>query len=378
MNPGAALVWQLWWALLPFLILLTARGWCAVCPFWTLGTLAQKLRPSLAPPVPSTLRRIGPWLATSGLAAMGFLFLLLSLESNGPLTAALLLVFALGAVGAALLWRGRIWCRYLCPVGLMAGLYARLAWLKLEPLGDPRNAAAAGRGCPVFTSPLSSRRAQDCVLCTDCLKAPGGEAVAVRFRAPSLASQTLAPPEAVGVSLLLGLLLVDALRMTPPYLRYMAWAVPQTGGDYGKALALGIAGVSALLLLGQVGVTLLSAQGRWSWPQFAHLSMALLPLALATQLALSAQHLMAIGEVARNLGAELGLLAPGHMPPADAYVVLWPLKGLQWAMLMAGGATSLYLTRRGGAPWWRVPTVVTALLALTLLAIFLEPMSVTC
>ncbi len=379
MNAGAALVWQLWWPLLPFFLLLTSRAWCAVCPFSTLGSLVQRLRPSVARlPSPGT-RRAGAWSATAALGAMGFLFLLLTLESNGPFTAALLLVFAAGAAGASLFWRGRVWCRYICPLGLMAGLYSRLAWLRLEVVGDAEKpGAAGGYSCPVFTSPGSPRRTQDCVLCSACLKAPGGEAVAVRFGPPSFTQPLLTPPEAVTVSLLLGLLLVDALRMTPPYLRYMAWAVPLVRDSYETAMALGIAGSTALLLLVQIAATLLSARGRWSWQQFARLSMALLPLALASQLALSAQHLMAAGEVIRNLGAELGLLAPGHMPPTDAYVVVWPLKALQWSTLAAGGALSVLQVARGAGSVRAVPIFGAALLAAVLLAIFLEPMSISC
>lgn len=378
MNPGAALVWQLWWTLLPFFILPTARLWCAVCPFSALGDLAQQLRRLTAPLPPARLRAAGPWMAALGLAIMGFLFLLLSLESSGPFTALLLLAFASGALVSSLLWRGRAWCRYLCPLGLMAGLYSRLAWLRLANTGDSTTAsAAAARCCPLFTSPASARRAQDCVLCGSCMKAPGGGAIDARVERPTPSRETLSPPEAVAVSLLLGLLLADALRMTPPYLWYMVRAVPAMGGDYGAAMALGIAGIVALLLLHQGGAALVSGGGRWSWPAFGRLSLLLLPLALAAQLALSAQHLMAAGDVLRNLGAELGLLDPDHMPPVDAYGVVWPLKGLQLALLAAGSATSLYLAAARGVVD-RLSLLVPALPALALLAIFWQPMSLTC
>ncbi len=379
MNVGAALVWQLWWPLLPFLILLTARAWCAVCPFAALSSMAQRTRPSAIPVPPPWVRRTGPWLAAISLALVGFLFLLLSLESNGPLTAILLLLFASATLAAGTLWRGRVWCRYLCPLGMMAGLYSRLAFLRLAAPSDPARAASvATKCCPVFTSPVSSRRAQDCVLCGACLKAPGGEAVVARFGAPPLAEELLSPPEGVAASLLLGLMLVDAWRMTPFYLRYMAWAVPQAAGNYGAAQAMAIAGVSGLLLAVQAGVALLAGRGRWSWRRFAHQSAALLPLALATQLALSGQHLMATGEVLQNLGAELGLLAPGHMPPIDAYVTVWPVKGLQWAALAVGAVASLRLAGAGAARRPHLPVAAIALIALALLAIFAQPMSVAC
>ncbi len=374
MNVGAALIWQLWWPLLPFLLLPLARMWCALCPFATLQQLIQRLRPRTLPPPPSRLRRLGPWIATLGLALLGFLFLLLSLEASGQSTAGLLVAFALGAAATATLWDGRGWCRYLCPIGLMLGLYSRLAWLRLEPLGEKgRKVAAAGaRSCPTFTSPVAPRRSHDCVVCAGCLRVPGGEAVAVRTGRPALMEHPLARPEAVAVSLLMGLLLADALRMTPAYLRYMAWAVPRLHGSYEAAMALGIVAVMSALLAAQTALAFRSSGRRAFWSRFACLSMAILPLALATQLALSTQHLLVAGEVIRNVAAEVGIAAPGHMPPEDAYGTLWSVKGLQWAMLAAGVAASAYLMGR------RQPSLMSACVGVALLAIFAMPMSVTC
>ena len=380
-NVGAALVWQFWWALLPFFTLAVARAWCGLCPFAALGDLVQRFRPSPLPPPPLLVRRIGPWVGTASLTCLGFAFLLLSLENNGRLTAVLLGVFALAATTTALLWRGRAWCRYLCPVGLLLGLYSRLAWLRLEPVGKSgRRATSAGaRHCPLFTSTLAPRRAQDCVLCSSCLHVPDSKSVAVRLKVPSLSGQWLPPAESAAVSLLMGLMLVDSLRMTPLYSWYMARAVPLLGGRYEMAMALGLAALVGALLLLQVGLSLHGGGGKPSfWGRFGHLSLVLLPLVLATQLALSAQHLMATGDVIRNLAAELELVPPGHMPPADAYTFLLPMKLLQWAMLGLGGAVSFHLSPRGAGQRRRVSTAVSALVALSLLAVFVEPMSVAC
>ena len=381
MNVGAALVWQFWWTLLPFFTIVAARGWCGLCPFAALGDLVQRLRLSPLPPPPLLLRRIGPWVGTASLTCLGFAFLILSLENNGRLTAALLAAFVVLVTATALLWKGRAWCRYLCPVGLLLGLYSRLAWLRLEPVGESgRRAASAGaRHCPLFTSTLAPRRAQDCVLCSSCLRVPGSKSVAVRLKVPSLSSQSLPPAESATVSLLMGLLLVDALRMTPLYSRYMARAVPLLGGRYEMAMALGLVAVVVALLLLQVGLSLHGGGGKLPfWSRFGHLSLVLLPLVLVTQLALSAQHLMATGDVIRNLAAELEFVPPGHMPPTDAYTFLWPMKLLQWGMLGLGGAVSFHLSPREEDQRRRVSTVMSALVALLLLAVFVEPMSVAC
>ena len=35
-NPGTALMWVLWWPLIPIIFIFLGRFWCAVCPFCNL------------------------------------------------------------------------------------------------------------------------------------------------------------------------------------------------------------------------------------------------------------------------------------------------------------------------------------------------------
>jgi len=378
MNVGAALVWQVWWALLPFFVLLTARTWCAVCPFPAAGDLIRQALRSRRPTPPAVVRRVGPWLAVGMLALFGFGFLLLALETSGPKTGVLLLLFATATVAFALPWRGQAWCRFACPVGLLLGLYSRLAWLRLGVGGNIHEAAAAGaRACPVFTSPVSSRRSHDCVVCSACAKAPGGESVSVSVGRPSLVGQRLAPAEAVGVSVLLGLLLADAIRMVPLYLSYVSTVVSKLHWSYEIAITVGVLGTVTLTLLVQTGIALVGGKKTF-WDRYISLGLALLPIVLAAQLALSSQHLLAFGEVVRNLGAEFELLAPGHMPPADAYVVVWPAKLLQFGFIVLGTVVASRFMPPAGTPWRRLQVGTVAAAALALLAVFAQPMSIAC
>lgn len=379
MNTGAAIIWQLWWPLLPFSVIFFSRLWCAVCPFSLIIDLAASLRGRGLSTPSALMRRALPWMAALGLLVLGLAFLASALESNGPMTAWLLFLFASAAAGTGLLWRGKAWCRYLCPVGLMLGLYSRLGLLRLGASSESASMAAArsARGCPVYTTPISPRRSQDCLLCGSCLQSEEGRAVSVSMARPSLAGPRLAAAESVAVSLLFALLLVDVVRMTPLYLLYMSRAVPALRGSYELAMVLGIVGVVALVMGMQ---SLLAAVGRGSQgfaPAFSTLSVAVLPVAFAVQLGLSAQHLLITGEVVRNLGAELALLEPGHIPPVDAYSWLWPVKMVQAALLLAGAWAAWRTVAGGGRARGLNGTGIMGAV-LVLLALFAQPMSVTC
>ncbi len=377
-NVGAALVWQVWWAMLPFFVLLTARVWCALCPFPMAGDIVRAAVGTKGTMPPMVVRRVGPWIAVGLLALFGLGFLLLALEGNGPETGGLLLIFAALALICALIWRGQTWCRYACPVGLLQGLYSRLASFRLEAQGRVREAAAGARVCPVYTSPVSARRLHDCIVCSACAKAEGGETVGIRVGRPSLVGQRLAVAEAVAVSVLLGLLLADGFRMVPWYLQYMSTVVSKFRLGYEEAMAVGVVGVVVLVLLAQTAMAL--AGGRQGYrDRYSSLGLALLPIVLAAQLSLSAQHLLAFPEVARNLGAEVGLLAPGHMPPADAYIVVWPAKLLQFAFIGLGLLMALRTGRSvSDGHWRRLQEAAVIAAAVGLSALFVQPMSVAC
>ena len=61
-NAGLSLVWILWWALLPVLMIVLGRFWCAMCPFGTVGDWLRKIiKNDIHPPL--FLKRHGVWFA---------------------------------------------------------------------------------------------------------------------------------------------------------------------------------------------------------------------------------------------------------------------------------------------------------------------------
>lgn len=60
-NAGTALMWVLWWPLIPVVFVLLGRFWCAVCPFGAISDLAQRWV-GVNRPVPAFLKRYGIWI----------------------------------------------------------------------------------------------------------------------------------------------------------------------------------------------------------------------------------------------------------------------------------------------------------------------------
>lgn len=380
-NPATAIVWLLWWPILPFTGLMLGRLWCALCPAGALGDWAQTLLVRARPMAPTWIQQFGTWFAVVGIVAIGLAFLALGLETDGGLTMLFIAFISVGAVSLALVFKERVWCRWFCPLGMMLGLYSRVGWLEIEPgIAGAKAAGTAARNCPQFTSPISSQRRHHCIFCGLCLKK--GDMVQVRFnpwpiqagRAP-----TLTLVQALAVNLLWGLLLVDSLRMTPFFPGYMAWALAYVD-NYRFALTLGGLAIMGLVLAAQVGYS------RLAWPKgnaeqlFRQLSLTLIPLALALHLALSTQHLVSAGPgVLQGIGTELGFLASGHMPPADAYGVSLSLKAFQLFLLVLGIAGAMYFSGNGKMAFGQrarllapvAPGVMQGL-------IFLQPMSAVC
>ncbi len=119
-NPAVLLTWILWWPAVVFTFFLVGRIWCAICPFGYLGDVAQKIF-SLRWKVPAFLRNM--WWRIGLFVALTWATTVWALDRWPRGTAWLALAETLGAVLLAFIFEKRSFCRYLCPVGGVLGLY---------------------------------------------------------------------------------------------------------------------------------------------------------------------------------------------------------------------------------------------------------------
>ena len=184
--------WVIWFMALVLLLPAIGRLWCTVCPLGWCNDLAARWG----------LKRAWPK-QLQNLVLMGLLLLGLtlgaeqfSLNRYPDQTAVLLAAVLLAATLAGLVFRGRVFCRYLCPVGGMIGLYTRVAPVEIGS-ANPEvcrrcetkacyfgatkryRLALAGRGfdfpvrrpgCPAFIYPPEAAANAACLMCTQCFK----------------------------------------------------------------------------------------------------------------------------------------------------------------------------------------------------------------
>lgn len=357
-NIALNFFWAWWWMFILVAFPFVGRLWCAVCPFMIYGELAQKLSLWLYP------RQLQPWPRQQAEKVGGwFLFGLFTLillweelwhlENTAYLSGCLLLLITAGAVIFSVLFERRFWCRYLCPIGGMNGLFAKLSIVELRAQqgicsatcttyqcykgGPQKGEGQETGGCPLYSHPAQLQDNRDCVLCMTCLKACPHRSVELNLRPPGIDLWTTHTPTWYEVCLLFLLFGAVFLHRLPEITAELSWNLPL---DH-----FGIhAGLSILVMLVPVAIALLAygmirLLNRSCKPRsFVELAYGYLPLVLGGNLA----HYLRLGltEAGRvipvtfatfglSTGTVSSLVAVAH-PAVIAFLQAVTLIGTAW------------------------------------------------
>jgi len=310
-NFGIVFTWIAWWAVLilvavPFL----GRGWCAVCPIPLPGEWLQRGK-LLGPGEtgsgsgmnrrwPNKLRNIWLQNVTFTLAALFSSVILTTPVVSSVVLAAMLFL----ALGLALVFERRTFCRYLCPVSGFIGLYAQTAPIELRVkdksvcaacVGKPcYNGNASGYGCPWDVFPGGLAKNTSCGLCLECLRACPYDNIAINtrpFGADLHKPAGRRMDEAFKAFIMLGAALVYAAVLLGQWggLKAAAYAVgtlPWLG--YAAAFLIFIFGLlPALFLLAVSAGRFLSRNPATPRQVFVSFSYSLVPLGLTAWVAFS-------------------------------------------------------------------------------------------
>jgi hypothetical protein len=283
-NFGIVFVWIVWWGLLMGVLLpLGGRLWCLICPIPAPGEWLQRkalvdppTNGDLASPLsidgldqssrrrslfrgwrwPKSLR--GIWLQNVGF--LGVALFSTVILTRPSVSGWVLLAFLAGAVGLAMLFERRTFCRYVCPVGGFIGLYSLTAPVELrvrDPLvcQDHRTkdcylGSEAGYGCPWLEQPWTMDRNSYCGLCGECLRTCTKDNVTVNLRLPGsdlLVAHGWKLDEAYKAFIMLACAAIYPVVFLGPWGRLKAWANLDTLSGFG-AYALGFLALNLLVV----------------------------------------------------------------------------------------------------------------------------------
>jgi polyferredoxin/CRP-like cAMP-binding protein len=374
--------WAWWWPMYLALFAFVGRVWCAVCPFMITGEWLRRLslwvwpRSQLSWPTP-WLNQWGAWALFAGFVAIYLWEHIWDLPHHADLSTWLLLIITAGAVIGSLIYERRVWCRYLCPIGGMNGMFAKLSMVELRSTqqvcgsqcstfgcyrGSPATPATfaqalptegqATEGCPLYSHPAQLHDNRDCVLCMTCLKACPHRSVQVNLRFP--AADLLEQHRGFWAEVALLLLLFGGVFMhhDRQILTWLGWPQVPIDADH-WLLALPV--VTALLAIPAVMIGATHAIARWSdreQPGFVEVAYAYLPLALAANLAdYLPAGLMEAGQILPVIARTLGGTGAGLPTLTWSMDVADFLQGV--TLLLAIGCSIYPLQRITQRPWWR-------------------------
>ena len=188
-NIATLLMWTIWWAAIIFTFVLVGRIWCMMCPFGAIqdwiGRLISRNRD-----FPKPLRNI----YISSLIFFGLTWWdsYSGIVNKPALTAYLLLGFFAVAIGMALVFKGRSFCRYVCPIGGLIAIYSMFSPIELRnkclevcrghKIKECIKGTDTSHGCPMFVTPLTLDRNNYCNFCSECIKSCYQDNIVIRFR----------------------------------------------------------------------------------------------------------------------------------------------------------------------------------------------------
>ena len=169
------LLWGVWFPLVFLSTVLTGRTWCGVlCPMGAATEWTNKV--GLGWPIPR-------WMRWEGTPAVSFIVVTawgqtLSVRDFADSAAILFGATMAAALVVGFLWgrKKRAWCRHLCPIGRVLGLYARLGPVDIVPQTrvPGRDIYSLKGACPTMIYLPQKAETRHCIQCMRCVN-PGAK-----------------------------------------------------------------------------------------------------------------------------------------------------------------------------------------------------------
>jgi polyferredoxin len=310
-NVATIYTWTLWWTLIIFSFIVLGRLWCMMCPFAAIGDLVQRVI-SFNKKLPGFLSNM--WAQTLGFIVLTLMFTLMAFESKPFTTSIVILGILAATVIFSVLYERRSFCRHLCPIGAVIGLYSLVSPFEITPVSRASCKAHAEKSCedacPMLESPQEKASQIYCNFCMKCMDACPKNNLTLKLRAPGKELTTLgtgaaaSPTEAFASLFLLGVIIFETLSMTTawqPVLDFTAALLPAAPDWLTFFIAFSSVIVLPIILFTVISRVLSLASGSESfstWDIMKRFAFAFIPLGVSIHLAHNVQHLMIEAPVA--------------------------------------------------------------------------------
>ncbi len=346
-NLGNILVLSIWWPSLFLFCFFAARSWCTICPIGATSGFIQRFA-SFRLPLPNFFKKTEMWIP-----AFLFVFILwiervTDAHSFPRATGYVLLGITVGAIGMSVIFDRKVWCRYICALGNMCGIYAMASVLEVRANADvcinqckTHECFKGGKvdGCPMFRHALFLEENQSCRVCTYCVKNCPYNAVQINLRPPGEELWNVRKPVAGGAffSILLATLVFAAVL---PDLHGFEFSLREL---FPFLPGSGMATFTALITLTVFFSLVVFWSGKFIFSNhrrnpahFARYSFAFIPLALCGHFANQLRYLPG----ADRLSVQFSKHLAGAPTVVASFHVIWPLQlvlvvaGVFWSLLV--------------------------------------------
>ena len=393
-NIALVLTWAIWWPMLLISFFFTARFWCGVCPIATIAGVVNHFY-NFGFKVPPFIRKYGIYLSIAGFGVIIWMEQATKMNASPLATSFLLLGILAAATVTGLLFERRAWCRYLCSLGGMAGVFATTSIIEFRGNLDvcsnecKTHACFVGtdtvKGCPMYQGAFALQNNEHCILCGNCVKICENLSPRINLRPPAIELITSGEQSrrkahssrfslALFVPALLGSLLAREFWEVGIY--------EQIGTSLGSNTLASLVTlvVSALIAFGVLwagGIIAIRKSDKLI-DRFSWLGLAFIPLVFAGELSHQlARLLLWAGQLIPILGRQIGI---DYLQRFGIQATPIMVHGFQVMVILFGAITTLAIGKRSisdytdtqsKAPIWILRALVLALSA-TYLMLFIQ------
>lgn len=325
---ATTMIWDIWHPLLAFTLIIVGRLWCFACPIGAIGDWTQSFF-SLKRKYPEKYRNL--WIAV-------ILFLIIfagerhlfQFTRNPPNTAYLLIFFTGLAVVMGAVYEKRSFCRYICPIGLVLGIFSMLSAIELRcksrktcqdhNIKECIMGSESGKACPVGEFPQTMERNNQCLMCMECVRSCSKENIRISPRIPGadiIRSNKTHLDEAYLVHGIIIIFLfvmgMERLQFRNVIINFVKSTLPVNSITFLDLYWRNMWAIIIFILitLGAAGLMYLSIKAAFSGKntkqKFIELSYAFIPLSLSVYLAENTFRLLkGLFYIASNIGSFLG------------------------------------------------------------------------